>query len=106
MSAAIDVQQADACFATAKESCRAGHLAAGGRCCTYGGLGAYDGFWLFDEQCALNHGDACDLRVVCDGVEAAAGFANREPEGWIYRVVACWPCAEAYVAMHPEWGLA
>lgn len=94
----------DAAFNAAKELCCTGHPAAG---CTYGGMSSAYGYWLADENCPLNHGEACDLWVACDGAEAATGFRGSEPDPrtmyWIYAVMACEPCADLYAAGHPEW---
>ena len=94
--------RAEANFAAAKELCRTGH-----EVCTYGGMTAAGGYWLADEDCPLNHGETCDLRAACDGVEATTGFRGSEPAPaiayWVWRVTACQPCAEVYVAAHPEW---
>lgn len=90
-------------FNAAKEACRTGHDAG----CTYGGMSYQNGYWLALEECGLNHGALCDLRVACDGAEAATGFAGREEDGslwgWIWSVAACQPCADVYVTLRPEW---
>lgn len=95
----------DDAFNAAKELCRIGHPKAG---CSYGGMSSAYGYWLADDDCPLNHGERCDLRVVCDGVEATTGFRGSEPDPvilyWIYAVMACEACAELYAAEHPEWG--
>lgn len=94
--------RAEANFAAAKDLCRTGHEA-----CTYGGMAAANGYWLADEDCELNHGQTCDLKAVCDGAPAETGFLGREGvelvDDWIWRVCACQPCADLYVAAHPEW---
>ena len=94
--------RAEVNFAAAKELCRTGH-----EVCTYGGMSSAGGYWLADEDCPLNHGETCDLRAVCDGAEATTGFRGSEPDPdiayWVWRVTACQPCAEVYVAAHPEW---
>lgn len=90
-------------FNAAKETCRTGHDAG----CTYGGMSYQNGYWLALEECGLNHGALCDLRVACDGAEAETGFAGRAEDGslwgWIWRVTACQPCADLYVTLRPEW---
>ena len=94
--------RAEANFAAAKELCRTGHGT-----CTYGGMTAAGGYWLADEDCPRNHGETCDLQAVCDGAEATTGFRGSEPDPgicyWVWRVTACQPCADVYVAAHPEW---
>ena len=98
---------AEANFAAAKELCRTGHRDDEGTTCTYGGMAAANGYWLFAESCELNHGETCDLRAVCDGAPAETGFHGRNGmvlvDDWIWRVDACQPCADLYVAAHPEW---
>lgn len=90
-------------FNTAKDTCRTGHDAG----CTYGGMSYQNGYWLALDECGLNHGDLCDLRVACDGAEAVTGFAGREEDGslwgWIWSVAACQPCADLYVTLRPEY---
>ena len=99
--------RAEANFAAAKELCGTGHSDAEGTTCTYGGMSSANGYWLTSEDCDLNHGEFCDLRVVCDGAETETGFRGSEPDPeimyWIWRVTACQPCADLYVAAHPEW---
>lgn len=90
-------------FNAAREMCRTGHDAG----CTYGGMSYQNGYWLALEECDLNHGALCDLRVACDGAEATTGFAGRVEDGslwgWIWSVAACQPCADVYVTVRPEW---
>lgn len=97
---------AEANFAAAKELCRTGH-STDDFACTYGGMSAANGYWFFSPDCELNHGELCDLRAVCDGAAAETGFHGREGmvlvDDWIWRVDACQPCADLYVAAHPEW---
>lgn len=99
--------RAEAEFAAAKELCRTGHRDDEGTTCTYGGMAAANGYWLAFPDCELNHGELCDLRAVCDGAPAETGFHGREGtalvDDWIWRVTACQPCADLYVAAHPEW---
>jgi hypothetical protein len=101
------LSRAEANFAAAQELCRTGHGSDGGAMCTYGGLAAANGYWLASESCELNHGETCDLRAVCDGAAAETGFHGREGmalvDDWIWRVCACQPCADLYVAAHPKW---
>lgn len=95
----------DEAFNTAKELCCTGHPDVG---CSYGGMSSAHGYWLAVEECPLNHGETCDLKVACDGAEATTGFRGLEPNRatlyWIYAVMACEACAELYAAGHPEWG--
>jgi hypothetical protein len=67
--------------------------------CSYGGMSIHHGYWLADENCQRSHGDHC---AWC-GIEAVTGFAGRVSSGDIYAVPACQPCADAWVAEHPEW---
>lgn len=96
--------RAEANFGAAKELCRTGHADHG---CTYGGMSAQHGYWLATEDCPLGHGETCDLRAVCDGDPTVTGFIGSEPDPgilyWVWRITACQPCAELYVAAHPEW---
>lgn len=90
-------------FNAAKDTCRTGHEVG----CTYGGMSYHNGYWLALDDCDLNHGDLCDLKVACDGAEAVTGFAGREEDGslwgWIWAVAACQPCADLYVTLRPEY---
>lgn len=90
-------------FNAAKDTCRTGHDEG----CTYGGMSYQNGYWLALDECGLNHGDLCDLRVACDGAEAVTGFAGREEDGslwgWIWSVAACQRCADLYVTLRPEY---
>lgn len=99
--------RAEANFAAAKEACRTGHSDAEGVTCTYGGMSSAHGYWLAAEDCGLSHGEVCDLRAACDGADTQTGFRGREGsvlvDDWIWRVTACQPCADLYVAAHPEW---
>lgn len=78
----LDLEQPlDWAFAAAKELCRVGHEPVGdGGGCSYGGMSPAYGYWLFDENCPLNHGDICDLRAACDGAEAETGFIGPDPD--------------------------
>ena len=68
--------------------------------CTYGGPTPSTGYWLAAEGCTENHGDHC---VWCPA-EAVTGFAGWGDDGWsIWGVPACQPCADRWVAEHPEW---
>jgi hypothetical protein len=101
----------DDTFNAAKDLCRTGHPeTADGGGCSYGGMSSAYGYWLADENCPLNHGETCDLRIACDGAEATTGFRGSEPDPdigfWIYAVMACEACAEQYVSGHPGWGRA
>lgn len=76
-------------------ACLQGHVD-----CTYGGLTPSGGYWLAIEDCGENHGDHC---AWCPA-EAATGFAGWADDGWsIWSVPACQPCADRWVAEHPEW---
>lgn len=94
----------DVAFNAAKGLCRTGHPDAG---CTYGGMSSAHGYWLAADDCPLNHGEKCDLRITCDGADATTGFRGSEPDPsiayWIYAVMACEACAELYAAAHAEW---
>lgn len=100
----LDLEQPiDRAFAAAKETCRTGHPAG----CSYGGFSPSHGYWLSVEDCPLSHGNMCDLRAACDGAEATTGFIGHDPDPdhawWIWAVMACQPCADVWVAAHPEW---
>lgn len=77
------------------EACLNGHDT-----CSYGGMTPGTGYWLADEACERKHGGECSW---CDA-EAVTGFAGWAPDGVsIYGVPACQPCADRWVAGHPEW---
>lgn len=105
----LDLEQPlDRAFAAAKATCRTGHPPVGdGGGCSYGGFSPAHGYWLSDENCPLSHGSMCDLRAACDGAEATTGFIGHDPDPdhawWIWAVMACQPCADVWVAAHPEW---
>jgi hypothetical protein len=68
--------------------------------CSYGGMTPSGGYWLAAEGCTENH---CERCAWC-GAEAVTGFAGWGDDGSsIWGVPACQPCADRWVAEHPEW---
>ena len=68
--------------------------------CSYGGMTPSGGYWLAAESCTENHGEHCAWR----DADTATGFAGWADDGWsIWSVPACQPCADRWVAEHPEW---
>ena len=79
----------------AVEACLTGH-----ENCSYGGMTPGTGYWLADEACDRKDSSDC---AWCDA-EAETGFVGWAPDGVsIYGVPACQPCADRWVAEHPEW---
>lgn len=84
-----------AAWDAAVEACLTGH-----ENCSYGGMTPGTGYWLADEACERKHGGEC---AWCDA-DAETGFVGWAPDGVsIHGVPACQPCADRWVAEHPEW---